>query len=120
MADSTVLTLSVSDALEVALAGTDHLLSPRYAPTIAAARQLAIRVDSLSDTGWTDEAGRLDNVTVPTFLRYMEALGLTVPKAAAGARPAASPEQAPRPGPAAAAGATISSLQDRAARRQAR
>lgn len=114
------MAVSVVEALAQALEVSDHLLPVRYAPTIAAAQQLAVRMDQLAANGWTDDAGKLDNVTVPTFLRYMEALGLTVPKAAVGARPAqgaALPDPEPgKPGP----GATISSLQDRAAKRKAR
>ena len=110
--------VSVVTALEDALTASSHLLPVRYAPTIAAARQLAVRMDKLAAQGWTDEAGKLDNVTVPTFLRYMDALGLTVPKAVA--RPGKSEPAEPEPDPAgvrAAGGATISSLQDRAAKR---
>lgn len=80
------MVVSVARSLEDALAGCDHLLPVRYAATIAAARQLAVRMDVLAEVGWMDPvSGKLDNVTVPTFLRYMEALGLTVTKAAPGA-----------------------------------
>lgn len=116
--------VSVVKGLQDALAVSDHLLSARYAATIAAAQQLAVRMDNLAVHGWTDEAGKLDNVTVPTFLRYMEALGLTVPKAT-GVRPAKGDTSSPEaPEPAAeAVGQTvvsISSLQDRAAKRKGR
>ena len=108
---------SVSEALETALAGSDHLLAPRFAATIAAARQLAVRVDSLAGTGWTDDAGRLDNVAVPTFLKYLDALGMTVPKAPAARGKDSVPEAPVQP---AGAGATITALQDRAAGRRVR
>ena len=118
------LTESVVEALEQALVVADHLVSPKYAPTIAAAKHLARRLDTLAARdSWVDDSGKLDNVTVPTFLRYMEALGLTVPKPVAGTRGKAQP--APESAPEAEAepdgpGATISRLVDRQAQRQAR
>lgn len=35
---------------------------------------------------FTDGKGRLDNVSVPSFLKYLDALGLSVDKAAPGKR----------------------------------
>lgn len=53
-------------------------LPKRLSATVAAARVLADRIDSIAGNGFIDESGRLDNVSVPTYLRYLSALGLTV------------------------------------------
>jgi len=85
---------SAVDALEVALANAEHL-ALKHAATVAAARQVAARVDVLSESGWVDPSGKLDNVTVPTFLKYLDALGLVVAaeKAKPGPVSSASPAQ---------------------------
>lgn len=57
-------------------------------------------MDKQAATGWTDEAGKL---------RYMEALGMTVPKAT-GARPAKPDGASPEPVPAEAVGQTMASI----------
>lgn len=44
---------------------------------MATARVLAKRIDAIADDGFIDENGKLDNVTIPTFLKYLQALGLT-------------------------------------------
>lgn len=64
----------VRDALDEALAGST--LEPRNAPAVATARVLADRIDELAANGFLDGNGKLDNVSVPTFLRYLVALGL--------------------------------------------
>ena len=90
--------LSAVDALEVSLSAADHL-DLKHAATVAAARQLAIRVDELNDAGWVID-GKLDNVTLPVFLKYCEALGLTVAKEPAKRGPKPKVDE-PKPEPAA-------------------
>ena len=64
------------EALEVALAAAEHLTG-RDAAAVATARQLARRVDAMAEYGWVDpDSGKFDNVTVPTFLKFLEALQL--------------------------------------------
>ena len=53
-------------------------LPKRLAATVSAARVLADRIDMISKNGFADETGRLDNVSIPTYLHYLAALGLTV------------------------------------------
>lgn len=69
--------LSVSDALERSLRNQPGL-SARDSATVAAARVIAARIDELAENGFIDPNQKLDNVTVPTFLKYLDALGLTV------------------------------------------
>ena len=86
--------LSAVEALEAAIAGSDHL-KPKHAFVIALARQIAARADLLNECGWVVD-GKLDNVTMPTLLRYADALGLTLSeKAKPGpASTASEPQQA--------------------------
>lgn len=67
---------SVVDALERSLRNAD--LKARQAAVVAGARLLAKRIDQISASGWIDDNGKLDNVSVPTFLKYCEKLGLTL------------------------------------------
>ncbi|WEV68728.1 hypothetical protein OZX73_05400 [Bifidobacterium sp. ESL0775] len=67
---------SVFDALNRSIRNAKHL-SAKDSATVATARVLAARIDSIAKNGFTDENGKLDNVTVPTFLKYLQALGLT-------------------------------------------
>lgn len=67
---------SAVTSLQASLEAAEHL-QPKHAALVAAAKQLAKRVDQLDKMGWVID-GKLDNVTMPTFLRYLEALGLTV------------------------------------------
>ena len=70
--------LGMADALEAALGGADHL-SAKHAGTVALARTLAERADMLSRNGWVDPlTEKFDNVTTPTLLNTLKALGLTV------------------------------------------
>lgn len=55
---------------------------------VAAARVLAGRIDFLNATGFVDENGKIDNVTLPTFLKYCQSLGLTLDAPAKVGRPA--------------------------------
>ena len=87
--------LTASEALEVSISAAQ--MEPKLAAAVAAARQLAKRVDTLDQMGWVID-GKLDNVTMPIYLRYLDQLGLTVPtaKVAAPAKPVA-PEVAREP-----------------------
>lgn len=120
--------LSVLESLEASLAVATHL-EPKHAATVGAARALAAKIDAwdtivqwaLEDLG--EGSGRPavpqnDNTSLGTYHRYLEHLALTVPavKVAPAAKPAAPEPDAAPAGP----GATISSLQDRAAQRKAR
>lgn len=49
---------------------------------------LAGRIDFLNATGFVDENGKIDNVTLPTFLKYCQSLGLTLDAPAKVGRPA--------------------------------
>src|SRR4051794_27831558 len=51
-------------------------LTDMDAGALAALRMLADRLDMLTVNDWVVE-GKLDNVSVPTFLRYCEHLGLS-------------------------------------------
>lgn len=70
---------SVADALERSLRNAKSLRAENAA-VVAAARVLAARIDSVCETGFIDENGKLDNVSVPTFLKYCQSLGLTPAK----------------------------------------
>ena len=69
--------LSVADAFERSLRNASGL-SAKNSALVAASRVLAKRIDLISDNGFVDQNGKLDNVTIPTFLKYLQALGLTV------------------------------------------
>ena len=112
--------LSATDALELSLENAEHL-SPKQAAVVAAARQLAKRVDVLGECGWVVD-GKLDNVTLPVYLRYLEQLGLTVPatKATAGKSPAEpEPVEPDKPKPDSPS-AKILQMQEKALARKAR
>ena len=47
------------------------------AGAVAVLRRLAVAVDHLIANGGMSESGKLDNVSIPTYLRYCESLGLT-------------------------------------------
>ena len=67
---------TVSAALERSLRNAKGLKAVNAA-TVAAARVLAGRIDQLAETDFVDDNGKFDNVTVPTFLKYCQALGFT-------------------------------------------
>lgn len=77
---------SVAGALERSLKNAD--LKAVNSAVVAAARVLAARIDDICETGFIDENGKLDNVSLPTFLRYCQSLGLTVDAPAKVGRPA--------------------------------
>lgn len=78
---------NVAEALERSLKNADGLKSVNSA-VVAAARVLAGRIDFLNATGFVDENGKIDNVTLPTFLKYCQSLGLTLDAPAKVGRPA--------------------------------
>lgn len=78
---------NVAEALERSLKNADGLKAVNSA-AVAAARVLAGRIDFLSATGFVDENGKIDNVTLPTFLKYCQSLGLTVDAPVKVGRPA--------------------------------
>lgn len=100
---------SVSEALERSIANAKHLRA-RHSATIAAARALARKIDAWDViVGWaiTDAASgkgrpavpQNDNVSIASFLKYLDALGLTPEdEGAAAARPG---RPATKPTPAA-------------------
>ena len=96
----------VRDALEEAVAAARHLTA-RDAAAVAAARALADKIDAwdvivdwalddAADEGSRPAVPRNDNTSLPSFLKYLEALQL-VPPAAEKAKPgpasSASPAQ---------------------------
>lgn len=95
---------SVADALERAIADADHLTA-RHAGAVAAARALAAKIDAWDViVRWAiDDAGPVgrpvvpanDNVSLPSFLKYLDALQLVPPaeRAKPGPTSTASPAQ---------------------------
>ncbi|MEA1264169.1 hypothetical protein MicroSTF_14090 [Microbacterium sp. STF-2] len=97
---------SVADALERGLRNAKHLRM-KHAPTVAAARALARKIDAwdvivewaVEDAAETRGARPAvpanDNVSIASFLKYLDALGLTpedeAPAASAPGRPATRP-----------------------------
>ena len=120
--------LSVLESLEASLAAATHL-EPKHAAAVGAARALAAKIDAwdvivqwaLDDASQHENSRPAvpanDNTSLGTYARYLEQLALTVPavKNAPAARPAD-----PAPAPVATGAASISSLQDRVARRTGR
>lgn len=112
----------VRDALDEAVAAAAAYLGPIDAAAVAAARALADKIDAwdlivdwaLDDLAGADTKGRPavpqnDNTSLPSFLRYCDALGLT---------PAARKElERPKE---AGGGGKLSSLQEQARKRRER
>lgn len=67
---------TVEESVEESLADAGHL-TKADAGAVQVLRGLARSVDYLLAHDGLNESGRFDNVTVPTFLRYCEQLGLT-------------------------------------------
>ncbi|MGZ6836764.1 MAG: terminase small subunit [Blastococcus sp.] len=65
----------VVDATERAIKAAGHLTS-MDAGAVQTLRLLAVKVDAL-EGGDLNADGKFDNVSIPTYLRYCEALGLT-------------------------------------------
>ena len=80
--------LSVTDATEVSLAAASHL-TEADAGAVATLRALADRID---------QGDARDNVSIPTYLKFCEALGLT--PASRMARSSQTPKPAVEAGPA--------------------
>lgn len=74
--------LSVAEAFEVSVAEAEELTGVHSA-LVALGRALAERVDLLVASGFIDENGKLDNVTVSKFLECVRGLGLMVADGAA-------------------------------------
>lgn len=67
--------MSVAEATETAIDAADHLTDMDQG-AVQMLRTLAAAADSIDENG-LNPAGKLDNVTIPTYLRYCESLGLT-------------------------------------------
>jgi hypothetical protein len=67
--------MAVADATETAIEAADHLTDMDLG-AVEMLRTLAAAADAIDENG-LNPAGKLDNVTIPTYLRYCESLGLT-------------------------------------------
>lgn len=67
--------MSVREETEGAVAAAEHLTAADQG-AVAVLLHLATQIDNQTDGGLTPD-GKLDNVSVPTFLKYCDALGLT-------------------------------------------
>ena len=67
--------MSVLEATQSAVDAAKHL-TDLDAGAVAMLLRLAEAADLIDDDG-LNPAGKLDNVTIPTYLRYAESLGLT-------------------------------------------
>lgn len=67
--------MTVTEATETAIKAATHL-DDRDAGAVQMLRALAVAADAIDENG-LNPAGKLDNVTIPTYLRYAESLGLT-------------------------------------------
>ena len=121
---------SLAEALESALAAADHL-EPKHAATVAAAKALAEKIDTwqvivewaLEDAAESESRPRVpanDNTSLPTFLKYMEALQLVPPTKSATAPTKPEPTVAAEPSEAESKDSKIISMQRRAAELKAR
>lgn len=71
--------MSVVEQTEKAIAAAEHL-SDMDAGAVAALRVLAVKIDGFAeenDETTEDSRTGLDNVTIPTYLKFCESLGLT-------------------------------------------
>ncbi len=96
---------SVIDALNASIAAATHL-EAKHSAAVAAARSLAARIDAwdvivewaLDDAAETESRPKVpanDNTSLPTFLKYLDALQLVPPaeRAKPGPTSTASPAQ---------------------------
>lgn len=67
--------MTVAEATETAIKAADHLTDMDLG-AVQMLRELAAAADAIDANG-LNPAGKLDNVTIPTYLRYCESLGLT-------------------------------------------
>ena len=66
---------SVLEATDASIAAATHLTAVDKG-AVQMLRELAAAADLIDESG-LNPAGKLDNVTIPTYLRYAESLGLT-------------------------------------------
>jgi hypothetical protein len=66
----------VAEATETSIQAATHLTAVDRG-AVEALRTLAVAIDALAATGGVREDGKLDNVSVPTYLKFCESLGLT-------------------------------------------
>ena len=97
---------SVSEALEQAIVASSHL-TLRDAAGVAAARALAAKIDAwdvivqwaredAAENGFRPAVPLHDNTSLPTFLKYLDALGLVPPVAKEKPGPASTASDAQR------------------------
>ena len=98
--------MSVLEATQKAVDAAKHL-TDEDAGAVAMLLRLAEAADLIDENG-LNPAGKLDNVTIPTYLRFAESLGLTP----AGRARLADPK------PEASGGTKLGDLQAQAARRR--
>ncbi len=67
---------AVADATEVSIQAATHL-TPLDRGAVEALRTLAAAIDVLAANDGLREDGKLDNVSVPTYLKFCDSLGLT-------------------------------------------
>ncbi|MEE8738299.1 MAG: hypothetical protein SOI66_05245 [Bifidobacterium sp.] len=84
----------IAEALERSLRNSKDLKAVNSV-VVATARSLAIRLDYLFANDFVTSSGKFDNVTVPTFLKYLQALGLTLDMADAKSRASTKNETGP-------------------------
>lgn len=68
--------MSVIDATEAAIHAAEHL-TPADRGAVEALRVLAAQIDVLASNDGLREDGKLDNVSLPTYLKFCDSLGLT-------------------------------------------
>lgn len=121
---------SLAEALESALSAADHL-EAKHAATVVAARALAEKIDAwqvivewaLEDAAESESRPKVpanDNTSLPTFLKYMEALQLVPPAKSAAASTKPESTVAAEPSEAESKDSKIISMQRRAAELKAR
>nr|DAI52335.1 MAG TPA: hypothetical protein [Caudoviricetes sp.] len=84
----------IAEALERSLKNSKDLKAVNSV-VVATARSLANRLDYLFANDFVTSSGKFDNVTVPTFLKYLQALGLTLDMTESRAKPAAKADGGP-------------------------
>lgn len=67
---------TVAGQTAAAVAAATHL-TDADAGAVEVLQRLAGTIDSLLASGFLTETGKFDNVSIPTYLRYCESLGLT-------------------------------------------
>lgn len=69
---------TIVEATELAITAAEktNRLTDEDRGAVQVLRQLAAAADAIDENG-LNPAGKLDNVTIPTYLRYAESLGMT-------------------------------------------